>query len=382
MSTPLVSIIMPAFNGGIFIEQAINSVLKQTYSDWELIVVDDGSTDDTATIVAGYDDDRIRYIYQENRGQASALNRGLQLARGDYITTLDTDDWFTPNSLSDRVIFLEINLEFDVVYGYGVYCDVKGEPLKTFSQYRLGNATGDVYEVIISTPFFGTGGNVMVCRKVLDQNNIQYDEEIFWCQDWDFYTRIAEHGKFGCVDKTVMWYRIHKENMTMAPHLSDQRIESLMKMKSKIMKSPSFSTISPASKYSFFFSLLSAYLFGRKDDQIQLFNSEQFKSIPKKQQAELYRFAAGNHIFMGRNFDFAQELLNKAQSLNPYDIKTASIYILLKLYPKLAVLIMKYWRKSKSASDNSACLRIGCCCERAAISKARPSVLAIAGLLG
>ena len=102
-----VSIVMPAYNGGAFIGQAINSVLNQTYPNWELIVVDDGSTDNTADLVAGYKDPRVRYVYQRNAGQAAALNRGLDLAEGEFVTTLDTDDWLSSDSLSCRVDYLD-----------------------------------------------------------------------------------------------------------------------------------------------------------------------------------------------------------------------------------------------------------------------------------
>ena len=216
METKLVSIIMPAYNGEIFIKEAVESVVAQTYSNWELIVVDDGSTDNTASIIKAYEDPRIRYVYQENRGQAAALNRGLDLARGDYITTLDTDDWFTNNSIADRVQFLNQEHEIGVVYGDGIYCDVDGKPLMSFSENRVGDVVGDVYDVIISAPFFGTGGNVMVRRDVFENYHIRYDESLVWCQDYDIYIRIAEKVAFGVIGTAIIWYRLHEANMTMS----------------------------------------------------------------------------------------------------------------------------------------------------------------------
>ncbi len=197
----LVSIVMPAFNGENFIRQAIDSVLSQTYSHWELIIVDDGSTDHTAQVIRGYGDDpRIRSVYQENRGQAAALNHGLELARGAYVTTLDTDDWYTSNSLQDRVGFLENHPEFGAVYGDGIYCDVNGNALRRFSEYRIGNVTGDVYDTLITSPFFGTGANVTIRREIIEDSQIRYDDNIFWCQDLDFYIRVAEKCSFGLVE--------------------------------------------------------------------------------------------------------------------------------------------------------------------------------------
>ena len=92
--TGLVSIVMPVFNGAVFLSQAITSVLDQEYPDWELIVIDDGSTDHSAEIIRSFahHEPRIRYIYQQNAGQAAALNHGLNVMRGEFVTTLDADD--------------------------------------------------------------------------------------------------------------------------------------------------------------------------------------------------------------------------------------------------------------------------------------------------
>src|SRR5258707_9363446 len=122
----LVSVLMPVFNGEVFIAEAIGSVLDQTYPHWELVVVDDGSTDSTAKIVREIGDTRIRYVYQRNRGQAAALNQGLRVACGEFVTTVYADDCLTPNSLADRVAYLEQNGDDGAVYGDGFYCDAKG----------------------------------------------------------------------------------------------------------------------------------------------------------------------------------------------------------------------------------------------------------------
>ena len=137
MSHYLVSIIMPAYNGEKFIDQAINSVIDQTYDNWELIVIDDGSQDGTKEIVQNYKDPRIRYFYQYNQGQAAALNKGLDLARGEFITTLDVDDWYTPTSLEDRIEFLISYPQFGAVYADGYYCDIHGNPIMLFLRVWL-----------------------------------------------------------------------------------------------------------------------------------------------------------------------------------------------------------------------------------------------------
>lgn len=346
MSSRLVSILMPAYNGEKFIQQAIESVLAQTHQNWELIVVDDGSTDSTAKIVTAFKDPRILYVYQENQGQAAALNHGLDLARGDYITTLDVDDWFTPHSLRDRVLYLEAHPQYDVVYGDGIYCDVNGNRLKRFSEYRIRAVTGDVYEPLIITPFYGTGGNVMVQKRIFDQYNLRYDESIFWCQDWDIYTRIAEHAAFGCVDSTLIWYRLHENNMTMKPSLREKRLISLIYMKHKVINSTMFSKVSVSGKNAFFYTLLIDYLHGRVDDQNKFLETFQFYTLPKVHRATLLRKVAVNHILREDDPKLAKEWLYRAISYNPIDFRLVLLATLIHLNTNFTKRVIIFWQKT------------------------------------
>lgn len=334
---------MPAYNGEKFIKQAIESVLAQTYQHWELIVVDDGSTDNTASIIKSYIDPRIKLVHQENRGQAAALNHGLDLARGDYITTLDTDDWFTVNSIADRVYFLDRVPKYGVVYGDGIYCDIEGKSLMRFSENRIGDVTGDVYDVLIGTPFFGTGGNVMVRRDAFESYDIRYDESIVWCQDYDVYIRLAEHVAFGVVDAVTIWYRLHEANMTMSMP-KDRRLESFIRMKYKILSSPRFSSLSTNSRVKFFYQFLIYDLSNRLEDQKTLIKGDQFRLLQRKEQARLIRQAAIYHLLNGENIEFARELLNTAWALQPYNTKTGLVLILTYIHPSLAQWIVSRWQ--------------------------------------
>ena len=101
MNTPVVSVIMPAYNASNYVQEAINSVIGQTYSNWELIIVDDGSTDATSSIIAQYrnHDNRIKSFYQDNGKQGKARNLGIEYARGIYVAFLDADDFWLPEKL-------------------------------------------------------------------------------------------------------------------------------------------------------------------------------------------------------------------------------------------------------------------------------------------
>jgi len=340
----LVTILMPAYNGEIYLQQAINSVLAQTYPIWELIVVDDGSIDNTADLVANYCDSRIRYTYQENRGQAAALNRGLELAQGNYITTLDTDDWFTPNSLLDRVNFLKDHPEFGVVYGDGYYCNAAGKLLRCFSEYRIGNISGNVYDMLIATPFFGTGGNVMVRREVFENYQIRYDESIIWCQDYDIYIRIAEKVAFGLIDTATIWYRIHEANMTRTTPIG-RRLESLIRTKRKVLASFRFDTVQPAQKVLFFKYLLTTDLLDQIEEQRAILGTPQFQLLPKEQQARIIRLAANYYLLCGKHTEVVREWLRRAWLLEPLDAKAIFLVLLAHLHPVIAQHAVKWWRQ-------------------------------------
>lgn len=255
MTAPLCSIIIPCYNHAHYLPDALNSVLAQTYTDWEAIIVDDGSTDNTRAVAAQFTDPRIHYIYQENRGQTAALNRGLELVSGDYVTTLDADDWLTPASLLERVTCLEAHPELGAVYCDGYYCGSSGEILKRFSDNRSGNPTGDIYDALIISSVFGAGSPVMIRRAILHQHGLRYDESIVWCQDWDFYIRVSEWASFGYVDSPSVYYRLHESNMTLTMP-EGRRLQSLIRTGRKVLDSARFTAVPLPQKRAFFYRFL------------------------------------------------------------------------------------------------------------------------------
>ena len=344
MKPGLVSIIMPAYNGETFLEQAIYSVLAQTYNNWELLVVDDGSIDHTAKIIAAFQDPRLRYTYQENRGQAAALNRGLELAEGEYVTTLDTDDWYTQESLAERVRFLEQNPQHGAVYGDGQYCTTAGEPFNRFSSICLHGVVGDIYDDLINLNF-GTGAVVLIRRSVLEQHQLRYDETIVWCQDWDFYLRLAEKSTFGCIEAITVCYRMHDTNMTLAMP-STRRLESTICTRLKVLASPRFAAVPIWQKSVFLYNLLDK-LKGQVTEQAAIIKGMQFQSLPKPEQARLMRLLALDYLQRGEHNDVAKKWLRTAWSLAPLDLKTALVAILSRLNLKLTRWVTKAWRSSQ-----------------------------------
>lgn len=347
MKPGLVSILMPAYNGVAYIQQAIASVIAQSYTDWELVIVDDGSTDATAQIVVGYQDPRIRYVFQENRGQAAALNQGLALAEGEFITTLDVDDWLTVESLAGRVQHLNRHPEHSAVYGDGFYCDANGKLLMRFSDYRAGDIAGDVYSTLICSPFFGTGANVMLRRELLDRHWLRYDESIVWCQDYDLYVRIAEVGLFGVVPTPTVWYRLHDANMTNSMPFG-RRLESLIAMRQKILQSPRFAALPDNAKADFFHSVLNQELCGREADQIRWIESAPFQALPNRLQARILRLTAHTYLAHNQSLAHSRNLLRWSWKHDPFAPQTAVAVALAYMSPRLAEHAMRRWQRMQS----------------------------------
>lgn len=348
----LVSILTPVFNGEKYLRQAIRSVLEQDYDSWELIVVDDGSTDDTAQIVAEFNDPRIRYIYQENRGQTASLNRGLELAQGEYITTLDADDWLPANSLSARCQVFDENPELGVVYGDGMYRAGDGQEMLRFSEQMPAGISGDVYDTLIVSPFYGTGASVMQRRKILDQYDIRYDELIAWCQDWDIYIRLAEKTSFGFTSESTINYRIHSGGMTVTMP-GGRRLESLIRLRKKVLASKRFEQVANEQKAAYFYDYLLHDLHGRIADQAEVFESHQFTALPASQKSRLLRLTAIDYLLKNEHMAVAKKWLWAAWQRSPVDPKSFIAYLIAAIHPVLAQKVLGRWH----AAHNQASLK-------------------------
>ncbi len=139
---PIVSVIIPAYNQASYLGAAIRSVLEQSHQDFELIVVDDGSTDETASVCGQFDDARIRYLYQDNAGLSAARNTGLHCCQGAYITFLDADDLFLPGKLRLLLDTMEADPSLGLVAGQAIPIDEDGRQIgKVFDQAPLGERT-------------------------------------------------------------------------------------------------------------------------------------------------------------------------------------------------------------------------------------------------
>ncbi len=235
MTSPTVSVIIPAYDAARWLREAIVSVLNQNFQDFEIVVVDDGSTDDTRQIVESFTDSRLRYIYQPNRGLSAARNTGIRAALGRYIALLDADDVFKPDKLAKQVAILEGEPNIGLVLcGYELI-DESGRVLREEKPY-LRVPEVDLRTVLFWNPLLPS--TLLIRRVWLDRVGM-FDESLRRYEDWDFAVRIAFAGcQMRWVRETLLGYRRHQANMSTAAQLVPVATDAAVKFMSQFFARP------------------------------------------------------------------------------------------------------------------------------------------------
>lgn len=208
---PTVSVIIPCYNHAHYLSDALNSILAQTFVDWEAFVIDDGSTDNTAAVAAKFADPRIRYIHQENQGLSAARNNGIAAARGELIALLDADDVWEPTFLRKMVTALRDDTAASAVYCGFRYMDACGELLKQ-----------SIMKVVLPDQFrdelLQQGNWLNPCSVVVRASAYReigpFDETLHACEDLDMWLRLSEHHRFVGVLEVLVRYRRSGTNMS------------------------------------------------------------------------------------------------------------------------------------------------------------------------
>jgi glycosyltransferase involved in cell wall biosynthesis len=199
-----VSIILPVYNGESTISETISSIQKQSYDNFELLIIDDGSTDDTITRIKEVDDPRIRIFSCPNQERALARNKGISEAEGEYIAFIDADDLWASDKLELQVLALEQSPEAGVAYSWIRFIDEQGEYL--FDREPL-YYQGNVYSDILVNNFISCGSNILIRRKFVDLVG-GFDPLMIPAEDWDYNIRLASLCLFTVVQKYQVYYRI------------------------------------------------------------------------------------------------------------------------------------------------------------------------------
>jgi glycosyltransferase involved in cell wall biosynthesis len=216
---PLVSVIIPVYNASAFLVEAVESVLVQTFQNWELVAVDDGSTDNSLEILNEFAkrDHRIRVLPMPHAGICSTRNTGINAARGRYFAALDNDDAMLPERLQKQFDFLESHPDYCAVGTAGLLIDVDGDPI----QNRFFPTTGEEVEAELlagRNPLMQS--SMMFCRDKVIQAGC-YQEGRNFAEDFDLFLRLTESGKIGNLNAVLMRQRQHISRAS-ARHYEDQ----------------------------------------------------------------------------------------------------------------------------------------------------------------
>lgn len=211
---PLISIVITAYNAAEFVAEAVASIQNQTYTNWELIVINDGSTDTTGKIlrVMAKKDKRIKLVsYRKNLGASHASNLGLSQVKGKYIARMDSDDVAMPERLVKQVKFLQDHSDVIVVGGQCELIDREGNSIgmKIFPTKHK-----DIYEALyqynpIQHP------SLMINTKLLGKHKITYHTEVLLAHDLEILFKLAQYGKLANLDEVVLKYRIHSDSLSL-----------------------------------------------------------------------------------------------------------------------------------------------------------------------
>lgn len=203
MDRPVVSVIVPTYNRAHLLPRSLQSVLRQTFAHFELIVVDDGSSDDTRDVVQRMDDPRIRYIrLPENRGVAAARNQGIRAYKGDFIAFLDSDDEWLPDKMRSQV---ELFRSRPDTVGL-VYTGVETVDGRGGRRLHIPSLRGTIrHELLLQNVIHGGGSNVMLRRSVVEAVG-EFDEEMAAIEDYDYWVRVAWRFDVDFVPEPLLRY--------------------------------------------------------------------------------------------------------------------------------------------------------------------------------
>ncbi|MEX2396948.1 MAG: glycosyltransferase, partial [Balneolales bacterium] len=206
--TPLVTIVIPTYNHGQFIGEAIESIFAQDYKNYEIVIIDDGSLDNTEEVVSNYEG--IKYLKQKNQGLSASRNIGLQNSKGEYITFLDADDVLQPNAITTNVQHFTKNKNCAFVSGNHKRIAVDGREI---APPQISYISSNHYEAFLKGNYIGMHGTVMYNKKILLEEG-GFNTNLAVCEDYDLYLRLSRKHKIFSHQQIIASYRQHDNNMS------------------------------------------------------------------------------------------------------------------------------------------------------------------------
>ncbi|MDI9319168.1 MAG: glycosyltransferase [Phycisphaerales bacterium] len=308
---------MPAYNAALFIAEAITSVLNQTFGDFELIVVNDGSSDSTESIVNSFKDSRIVLINQANAGVSEALNAGLRMAKGKYIARVDADDVCKSQRFAEQINFFNQHPDYVLLGTDAEYIDQKGNLV-----FRFYNDVGYEDEEIKRNflnycPFIHS--SVMYVKDVIIAVG-GYNKNAIAFEDYFLWGRVLQYGKFHNLKEPLMLIRLNVSSVT----VDDRDYPSdFLKIKNKAIQT------------------------GLLDDEDGLILKKSYQSINRKDRLKSYHLLLAKKHLWGNNFQpkLARENIAKAIRINPKSMMPYAMFCMSFLGSKIPQMLYKIIRK-------------------------------------
>ncbi len=300
---PSVSIVIPTYNGSRYILQTIESVLQQTYRDYEIIVVDDGSNEDIKSLLKPFAD-KISYIRIENSGPAAARNKGIQVSKGEFLALLDHDDIWKPGNLQEKVDFLQRNPGSAMVYSYPELMDSEGNALH--QEYPSVFPNGSVFEDLLLRNWITTFSCTLIRRSIFNRVGLLDERrEIMSCDDYDMWLRIADVSSIVFSPDRQVRYRVHDTSLIKNYDIS---LKSTLAVFAKALNE-----CNSASKLS----------------------DKKRASIIKQHLYNKYSGYATKFYYDRRDYTKARSLFRQCISLKPYILKNWKYFLICILPPSL-----------------------------------------------
>ena len=331
-----VTVIMPVYNCEKYLREAIDSILNQTFNDFEFLIINDGSIDSSRKIILSYDDPRIRFIDNEkNIGITCSLNKGLQLAKGEYIARQDADDISFPERLEKQVVFLDTYENVGLVGSSPILIDADGNKIKML---KVRTDSKEIKESLFRTNQF-IHGSVIFRNKCIEQIG-SYREAVKFCEDYDLWLRISESWDVANIREPLYYLRINLNSISVVEKTGQERYALLARTLAEQRKNT-------------------------KEDKLATLNTEQIRNIlddispmdkegEKKILADNY-FSWSELFYLSGNYPEAKRWLlqsfkNKPESIRSY-ILFLKIIICAVLPPQIIKRLKVFLRGSVIRSE-------------------------------
>lgn len=227
--SPRVTVLMPVYNGERFLPDAIDSILAQTFAEFELLVVDDGSTDRSAAIVSSYADSRIRLVQNgENLGLIATLNRGLELARGGYVARMDCDDVSLPERLARQVSFMDAHPEIGVCGAWYLEFGASIGSVMRLAPDHESIRCGTLFNPVVGHP------TVFLRKSAFRDNGLCYDAAFAHAEDYQLWARAMKCCNFANIPELLLYYRVHAQQVTRSR--ADEQLRSAGEVRRALLR--------------------------------------------------------------------------------------------------------------------------------------------------